>query len=363
MAARLGFALRQNRQANILLREAIGFHDQGAVEEAAKAWVGKNKRHPPHGTSFPGTSLRLYKASKDEIYGDHSCYIALGYKRPELSVAAQYFVGVSGSGLEVGERRRRSTADVNPDFEFQMDDDTVLEPALVAEAAAAACAQLTTVLAAPADAEEINKAVANERPGAKTARISAAAAHAGAAHAAAAHAAAAHAPPALAAAADTRRGRPRAAGPRAGGAWPVELFGRRGGRASRDAGWAARQAAGRDARAAAAPREFKRFRTGDDARGYSLQPGRFKPGRWRRAMGCRGFSQQQQPLDWCERGPRSKDAAKNIGFSGFGRCGSRQCCARRGAAAESRTTTLQLAGVPDLRLPANPRVHAVDAWP
>jgi hypothetical protein len=115
--------------------------------------------------------------------------------------AAQYFVGVSGSGLEVGERRRRSTADVNPDFEFQMDDDTVLEPALVAEAAAAACAQLTTVLAAPADAEEINKAVANERRGAKMARISAAAAHAEAAHAAAAHAAAAHAPPALAAAA------------------------------------------------------------------------------------------------------------------------------------------------------------------
>jgi|AntAceMinimDraft_5_1070358.scaffolds.fasta_scaffold39881_1 hypothetical protein len=36
---------------------------------------------------------------------------------------------------------------------------------------------------------------------------------------------------------------------------------------------------------------------------------------------------------------------------------------RRGAAAERRTTTLQLAGVPDLRLPANPRVHTVDAWP
>jgi hypothetical protein len=132
--------------------------------------------------------LRLYKASKDEIYGDHSCYIALGYKRPELSVAAQYFGGVSGAGLEVGERRRRSTADVNPDFEFQMDDDTVLGPSLVAEAAAAARAQLTTALAAPADAEEINKAVANERRGAKTARISEAAAHA----------AAARVPPALA---------------------------------------------------------------------------------------------------------------------------------------------------------------------
>jgi hypothetical protein len=59
-------------------REAIGCHDQGAVEEAAKAWVGKNTRHPPHGTSFPGTSLRLYKASKDEIYGDHSCAVFCG---------------------------------------------------------------------------------------------------------------------------------------------------------------------------------------------------------------------------------------------------------------------------------------------
>ena len=50
------------------LREALGCHDQGAVEEAAKAWVGRYKRNPPHGTIIPGTSMRLYKASKEEAY-------------------------------------------------------------------------------------------------------------------------------------------------------------------------------------------------------------------------------------------------------------------------------------------------------
>ena len=74
---------------------------------AAECWT--KLRVPYGGLPLEGTSVRIFKPTKDETYGDNAKYIAFGYARPQLSVVAMYCEGGVG-GVEAvpgGEKRSR----------------------------------------------------------------------------------------------------------------------------------------------------------------------------------------------------------------------------------------------------------------